>query len=153
VSLEFGDPAEATRLAKLVLEADPDSRDARKILADVERGAGGGEVEEIALEAPGESTPEIEIERSSLVEEAPKAKSAAAVRGKPAIAALGPNEEFDSLPDIEIVLEDEEDKDGKFASVEPPKEVRAAAPKAPAAKAALPPAPAEDEDFEIEVEI
>ena len=156
VSLEFGDPAEATRLAKLVLEADPDSRDARKILADVERGAGGGEAEEIEIEAPGESTPEIEIERSSLVEEAPKAKSAGAVRGKPAIAALGPNEEFDSLPDIEIVLEDEEDKDGKFASVEPPKEVHAAAPKAAPAKAAPAPAPepaAADEDFEIEVEI
>jgi hypothetical protein len=59
VSLEFGDPAEATRLAKLVLEADPDSRDARKILADVERGAAGAEVElEVAVDPP-------EIERSS----------------------------------------------------------------------------------------
>jgi len=153
VSLEFGDPAEATRLARLVLEADPDSKDARKILADVERaaGKGGGEIE---IDLPADDAPE--IERSSLVEEAPKT-AAAKARGKPELASLGANEDFDSLPDIEIVLEDEEDKDGKFASVEPPTQVREVppdlAPPKPAAKPAPPPPVAEEEDFEIEVEV
>jgi tetratricopeptide (TPR) repeat protein len=156
VSLEFGDPAEAMRLARLVLEADPDSKDARKILADAERPAGKGPA--IELDAPGDDDAP-EIERSSLVEE-PKKTGAAALRGKPEIAALGANEDFDSLPDIEIVLEDEEDKDGKFASVEPPSQVREApavlakVAKAAPAKPAPAPAPvAEDEDFEIEIEV
>jgi tetratricopeptide (TPR) repeat protein len=159
VSLEFGDPAEATRLAQLVLEADPDSKDARKILADAERAAkkGGPAIE---IDAPADDDAP-EIERSSLVEE-PKKAAAAQLRGKPEIAALGATEEFDSLPDIEIVLEDEEDKDGKFASVEPPTQVRETPPDlsppkkaaAPAKPAPPPPAPvAEEEDFEIEVEV
>ncbi|MFI5314945.1 MAG: tetratricopeptide repeat protein [Myxococcota bacterium] len=165
VSLEFGDPAEATRLAKLVLEADPDSLDARKILADVERGA-TTEVDgdEIEVEVPDDDAPQ--IERTSHAEAAPAAR-AAAKSGKPQIAALAPNEEFDSLPDIEIELEDEEDKDGKFASVEPPVQLHDdpppdLAPAKPAAKVIAksvpqrvvsPPAPPPEEDFDIEVEI
>jgi tetratricopeptide (TPR) repeat protein len=35
------------------------------------------------------------------------------------LAALSAGEDFDTLPDIEIVLEDEEDRDETFASVEP----------------------------------
>lgn len=161
VSLEFGDPAEATRLAKLVLEADPDSRDARKILADVERAAGK---EEIEVEAPDDDAPE--IERTSHAEAA--APKSAARAASPRIAALAPEEELDSLPDIEIVLEDEEDKDEKFASVEPPTQLhdepapdlgQKKAPPKPAAKPAPPvaakvtPPPAAEEDFDIEVEI
>ena len=156
VSLEFGDPEEASRLAKLVLEADPDSRDARKILADVERAAGGGAV---ALDAPSDHDAP-EIERSSLVE--PEPAKGAGARRKAEVAAVG-GEEFDSLPDIEIVLEDEEDRDAKFASVEPPSQVDEEPPelevKKPAAKAAPKvaakpePAPAADDDFDIEVEI
>ncbi len=149
VSLEFGDPGEASRLAKLVLEADPDSRDARKILADAERASGN------ATESD-DGGGEIEIERSSLVDESPK-KSAG--KGKPELAPLAPTEEFDSLPDIEIVLEDEEDKDGKFASVEPPSAIHEGPPPdlGPLKKAAKPapkpePEP-EPEEFDIEVEI
>ncbi|HKC49239.1 MAG TPA: tetratricopeptide repeat protein [Myxococcota bacterium] len=155
VALEFGDPGEASRLAKLVLEADPDSRDARKVLADVER---------MSDTQPSEvDEGEIEIERSSLVEEKP------AKRGKPGIAPLAPRDESDSLPDIEIMLEDEEDKDGKFASVEPPSGLHEgpppdlalgkAAPKfAPKVAAKAPPAKleppaAEEESFDIEVEV
>ncbi len=159
VALEFGDPAEASRLAKLVLEADPDSRDARKVLADVDR------LSDTVPSEGDEDEIEIEIERSSLVEEAPPEPR----RGKPELAALAPSEEFDSLPDIEIVLEDEEDKDGKFASVEPPtglhdgpppdlaqgKAGQRGAPKL-AAKTARPvvePPAAAEESFDIEVEI
>src|SRR5258706_12447129 len=105
---------------------------------------------------------EIEIERSWLVEEKP------AKRGKPGIAPLAPRDESDSLPDIEIMLEDEEDKDGKFASVEPPSGLHEGPPpdlalgkaaqrftaksaaKAPPAKPE-PPA-AQEEPFDIEVE-
>ena len=161
VSLEFGDPGEATRLAKLVLEADPDSRDARKIHADIERAAAGEEPPELDVdvdvdveEADADDAPEIE---RTAHEEPPAAKKAAP-RGKPEVAPLGPDEEFDSLPDIEIVLEDEEDRDAKFASVEPPSQVheargtQAAARPAPKAAAAQP-KPAADEEFDIEVEI
>ncbi|HTO71725.1 MAG TPA: tetratricopeptide repeat protein, partial [Myxococcota bacterium] len=164
VSLEFGDPEEATRLGKLVLEADPDSREARKLLADIERASGASpkaDDEKIELAVGGDEDPP-EIERSSLTEPEPP-PAAKQGRGKTELAPLGASEEFDSLPDIEIVLEDEEDRDAKFASVEPPSQVRgtpaAAAPAKPAAKSApkvaakSEPAPAADDDFDIEIEI
>ncbi len=181
VALEFGDPSEAERLAKLVLEANPDSAPARKILAEIQGGSepAAEEVEvdiEVEIESD-EPEPEAEeeglaIERNAHDEvEVPEPPPVAALR-KPEIASLGPNEDFDSLPDIEIVLEDEEDKDGQFASVEPPAELHDAQPVKPIAKAKpaiaarspskptpvmakpAPAAPAAaDDEFDIEVEI
>jgi tetratricopeptide (TPR) repeat protein len=170
VALEFGDPAEAERLAKLVLEADPDSRDARKILTEI-AGEKAAEEEfdvEVEIDEPEpEEAPEGEalaIERNAHeAAEEPEPPKPVALRSKPELAALAPHEDFDSLPDIEIVLEDEEDKDGEFASVEPPaglhdapaaKRAAKAKPAVAAKAAPAKPAPAAaDDDFDIEVEI
>ena len=179
VALEFGDPSEAERLAKLVLEADPDSRQARKILAEISGDAAeapeSSEIEvdvevEVEVDEP-EPEPEPEAEDEGLAIERTAHEDAEATpiaakgaRGKPELAPLRADENFDSLPDIEIVLEDEEDKDGKFASVEPPSELHdppakpASAQKPAAAKPAVKPAPkpappAAEDDFDIEVEI
>jgi tetratricopeptide (TPR) repeat protein len=179
VSFEFGDPGEAARLARLVLEANPDSRDARKLLADIERATSGAsdddeskdegegiEIERTSLadESEAESAPaddelEIEIEVPEPPPAPPAAKKpATAPKSKPALEALDPGEEFDSLPDIEIVLEDEEDRDGKFASVEPPNELGVTQ---PGAKPLVPKAKIErvaaktssEESFDIEVDL
>jgi len=179
VALEFGDPSEAERLAKLVLEADPDSRDARKILAEIAGDAAPAESAEIDVdveveidepESAAEPEPAAEeeglaIERNTHEAVEPEPAGKPGLRSKPELAPLKADENFDSLPDIEIVLEDEEDKDGSYASVEPPAELhdppakpaaKAKPPVAakPAAKPAPKPAPpAEEEDFDIEVEI
>jgi hypothetical protein len=99
--------------------------------------------------------------------------------GRAELSALSAGEEFDTLPDIEIVLEDEEDRDEHCASVEPPIElslerptiVKQVAPPKPAAKplapkpqppklVAAPAAPApkppraeEDLDLEIDIDV
>jgi pilus assembly protein FimV len=147
VSLEFGDPEEAVRLVKRVLELDPGSKDAKELLAKAEGGAaaessdieieidGGGDVEveagdddamgslieRTAFEESGELTEPTNVPLPAL-ETAKPADDVADDTG-PALEAFAPGEDFDTLPDIEIVLEDEEDKDEKFASVEPPLEV------------------------------
>lgn len=156
VSLEFGDPEEASRLARRVLELEPGSKAARDLLAEASRSPETdadaempGLLERNALEESGELT----------IEPVPP-PSLEVGHARPEIEALAPGEDFDTLPDIEIVLEDEEDRDEKFASVEPPLSLelnrdpapspRKPQPAKPAAKA---PAPQVDDGLDIEIEI
>jgi len=159
VSLEFGDPEEASRLARRVLEIEPGSKAARDLLAEASQSPGT----EDEADAPGL------LERNALEESedltvepvAPPSLDTSRVRAE--IEALAPGEDFDTLPDIEIVLEDEEDRDEKFASVEPPlsleldREPAPIARKPPAAKPAPAPiaakAPPQEDDLDIEIEI
>ena len=119
VSLEFGDRDEAMRIARVVLELEPGSAAARELLEqagnepDVDDGSElSGLLEVNSLENSGELT--IEPLPPPLIEVEPS---------HPDLVALAPGEDFDTLPDIEIVLEDEEDRDEHFASVEPPLEL------------------------------
>ncbi len=155
VSMEFGDHEEALRIARRVLEIEPGSADAQEVLAQAgefvssdDSAALSDLLEVNSLVSSGELTadpeplPEIEIGES-----------------ESKIAAFAPGEDFDTLPDIEIVLEDEEDRDEHFASVGPPVEVTLAQPPlAPVPRPPLPeplkPSPAEDDglDFDFEIE-
>ncbi len=119
VSLEFGDRDEAMRIARSVLELEPGSAAARELLGQAshepeidDSGDLSGLLEINSLDESGELT--IEPVPAPLIE-------AAASRSE--IAALAPGEDFDTLPDIEIVLEDEEDRDEHFASIDPPIEL------------------------------
>jgi len=166
VSLEFGDRQEALRIARSVLELEPESAAARELLVQ----AGGapevddgedlsGLIEINSLEESGELTaetvppPMLEVSHT-----------------RPELAALSSGEEFDTLPDIEIVLEDEEDRDEHYASVEPPLEL--ALEQTPFAKkpqptrlqpakpqparpiaAPAPPPPSADDSLDIDIDI
>lgn len=117
VSYEFGDPAEARKLARAVLKRDPAHSGARELLRVIEGGPPARRLD---------ATPEFELDAPALEDRLGKIPD--------------PSQ---SLPDIEIVLEDEADRDDAYASVEPPPE--------------LGEAPVEDEqeeqiEFEIEVE-
>lgn len=161
VSLEFGDRAEAVRIARQVLELAPESAEANELLAQAgELTADGDEgglsdLLEVNSHVPAEELteapaplPEIELEG-----------------GDPEIDAFEPGEDFDTLPDIEIMLEDEEDRDQQFASVDPPLEIalegtpprataRPVAPvKAEAPVLAKPPAPAAENPLDFELDI
>jgi len=148
VSLEFGDRAEAVRIARQVLELAPGSAEANELLAQAGEltatGDEGGlsDLLEVNSHLPSEELteapaplPEIELEGAD-----------------PEIDAFEPGEDFDTLPDIEIMLEDEEDRDEQFASVDPPLEIalEGTPPRAPAQPAA--PAKAEPLDFELEID-
>lgn len=162
VSLEFGDRAEALRIARQVLELAPESEEANELLARAgELSAAGDDgglsdlLEVNSLVPSDELTeappplPEIELEGAD-----------------PEIDAFEPGEDFDTLPDIEIMLEDEEDRDEQFASVDPPLEIalEGTPPRALARPAAPakpePPAPAKTQapavedplDFELEID-
>jgi len=159
VSLEFGDPEEAARLARRVLEFEPASAEARALLAQAGQASEtsadeglSGLIERNAPAAASELTakpvakPQLDVEVT-----------------RPEISALSPGEDFDTLPDIEIVLEDEEDRDEQFASVEPPlelelgptppsKKVQPAKPK-PAPVAAQPKPAEVDDSFDIDIDI
>lgn len=97
VSYEFGDPAEARKLARKVIEREPGHAAARELLKRIE-GAPAARVD---------ATPEFDLDVPELERE------------------LGsiPVDGGQSLPDIEIVLEDEADRDDAYASVDPPSEL------------------------------
>jgi tetratricopeptide (TPR) repeat protein len=116
VSYEFGDPAEARKLARAVLAREPDNTGARELLARIEGGP----------PARVDATPEFELDAPELERE---------LGGVPADG--GP-----TLPDIEIVLEDEADRDDAFASVDPPPELGSAPLESP-----------DEEQIEFEVEL
>jgi tetratricopeptide (TPR) repeat protein len=154
VSLEFGDPEEAARLARRVLETEPDSADAHALLAET------GFAPEPAAAEPGglpsliernESDDEIDFSVESVP--APTFESSLT---RPEVTALAPGEDYDTLPDIEIVLEDEEDRDEHFASIDPPLELELGPDPTPLGspmpRAKSAPAPADSFDIEIEVE-
>jgi tetratricopeptide (TPR) repeat protein len=99
VSLEFDDPVAALKLARKVLELEPGHTDAKKMVAQAQG----------ARSAPPEPPP---------------APRPAVAKPVPAAAPAPPEFSFDdSLPDIELVLEDEDDSDDEFASIEPPTHV------------------------------
>ncbi|MEE9279970.1 MAG: tetratricopeptide repeat protein [Myxococcota bacterium] len=90
VSLEFGDAEEAERLARQVLDMEPSNAEVQQLL---DRIAGPAD------DAP----PEIELRPSEA-----------------ALAAADDDDSLETLPDIELVLDDEEDRDDAFASIDPP---------------------------------
>ncbi len=138
VSLEFGDRQEALRIATLVLEQEPDNAVARELFVQ----SGGRLGPEPAAEADENEKLSDLIEVHSFGESgeltSPPVESPELELDGPApeIAALSAGEDFDTLPDVEIVLEDEEDRDEHFASVEPPIEL-ALQPGAPAKQPAV----------------
>jgi tetratricopeptide (TPR) repeat protein len=115
VSWEFGDPAEARKLARMVVARQPDHAGALELLARMD-----------APPARLDATPEFELDAPELERE---------------LGAI-PKDGSTTLPDIEIVLEDEADRDGAFASIDPPSELGLA-----------PVAAAEEEQIEFEVEV
>ena len=148
VSLEFGDREEALRIATSVLEQEPDNAAARELFVQ----AGGtparaeptpSELDDDELSGPDRGALVRRVAASSPPEPVAAAGDRARQLRAPELAALSAGEDFDTLPDIEIVLEDEEDRDEHFASVEPPIELalertpfgqKPAAAKPPAAK-------------------
>jgi tetratricopeptide (TPR) repeat protein len=116
VSYEFGDPAEARKLSRMVLQREPGHAAARDLLKRID-GAPAPRVD---------ATPEFELDAPELERE------------------LGsiPPDGGQSLPDIEIVLEDEADRDDAYASVDPPSELGLAPVEEP-----------EQDQIEFEVEV
>ena len=119
VSLEFGDRAEALRIARSVLELEPDHAAAIEL---IERAGGAAEVDDGSELSGLLEVNSLESSEELTVEPVP-APVLDVELTHPEITALGPGEDFDTLPDVEIVLEDEEDRDEHFASVEPPIEI------------------------------
>jgi tetratricopeptide (TPR) repeat protein len=110
VSLEFGDPDTARDCVERALELDPDTEGARELLAKL---AGGGPFE---LGEPEQAEAESEADATAAEQDdaAPEVEDAD-------LAAAAAFEE--TLPDIELVLEDEGGGDTGFSSVEPPPEL------------------------------
>lgn len=138
VSLEFDDKAGAQALAQEALNQDPNSKEAQAIVAEaagsVSPAATDGTTEPSNFDIP------LEVEDAKVTEDP---------------VELGELDQ--SLPDIELILEDEADQDDDFASIEPPTHldlgpVEATKP----AKFSLPEEPADPEpepEAELEIEI
>ncbi len=116
VSLEFGDAEEAERLVQQVVRLEPSNAEAKELLARI------GTTEEVALEVEAEPLEE------------PVAQ--------PLVEHEEEEESLETLPDIELVLDDEEDRDDAFASIDPPRGIEKS-----------PPPVAEPDDAEIEIDI
>ncbi len=153
VSYEFGDPLEARKLVKQVLSREPGHAGALELLEQIKsgpgkrgaRGAGPGPVEsppEIELEDSLEidvNTADVEALTAGAADADPLGPAGPSIVARPA-PELEPDPNGQSLPDIEILLEDEEDSDDVFASVDPPPELGSA--------------PGQDsDDIEIEIEL
>jgi tetratricopeptide (TPR) repeat protein len=113
ISFEFGDMAGAEGRLSTLLEIDPDNAEGRELLALIR----------------GESNEDFELEPTGHAPE----KQAADLQGSmPGLAEAAHDDEGggapsqDSLPDIELMLEDDQDHDAKYASVDPPRELQEA---------------------------
>ncbi len=115
VSLEFGDAEEAERLVQQVVLLEPANTEAKELLARIGTEGAALEVEAEPLEEPV---------------------------SQPLVEHVEEEESFETLPDIELVLDDEEDRDDAFASIDPPRSIEKA-----------PPPVAEPDDAEIEIDI
>ncbi len=126
VSLEFGDAEEAERLVQQVLRLEPSSTEAKELLARIEA------PEEVALEVEAEplAGPAVQPRLEPLAE--------------PPLEDVLEEESLETLPDIELVLDDEEDRDDAFASIDPPRGIERAPP---------PSAEPDDEEIEIDIEL
>ncbi len=116
VSLEFGDAEEAERLVQQVMGLEPANAEAKELLARI------GSTEEVALEVEAEPLEEPVAE--------------------PLVENEEDDESLETLPDIELVLDDEEDRDDAFASIDPPRGIEKTSPPV-----------AEPDDAEIEIDI
>ena len=126
VCLDFDDPDDAARLAKKVLAIDAGNEDAREILAQLKKAAK-------AKARPAAAKQALPAKKSAAAKPAARKAAPGAAAKKPAPRARpadvfddgGDNTQgfADSLPDIELVLEDEVDFDDELASIEPPTHV------------------------------
>ena len=145
VSLEFDDKAGAQALAQEALNQDPNSKEAQAILAEAARSVSPAATDDTTADdttEPSNFDIPLEVEDAKVTEDP---------------VELGELDQ--SLPDIELILEDEADQDAAFASIDPPPHVdlgpvEAAKP----AKVSLPEEPADPEpepeaELEIEIEI
>jgi tetratricopeptide (TPR) repeat protein len=120
VALQFGDFQEAETRARETLEHEPLSDGARAVLAEVAARQDNlpaaiqltQERQELAaIKADADLLSEIEAQLRTY-----QGNVSATVRSQPEV--------FEELPDVEIMLEDEEDQDPTAASVEPPPELK-----------------------------
>jgi tetratricopeptide (TPR) repeat protein len=142
VSYEFGDPDEARQLVKYVLSRDPEHEGAKQLLSEIRSGPGRRGLD-VAAEQPdeaGDDVPELDLELEAVAP--PTEQAQAEPVGEPdAPAAFEQSIQVEELPDIEILLEDEEDADDVYASVQPPAELGGA------------PVAGDDEQIEFELDL
>ncbi len=113
ISFEFGDMAGAEGRLATLLEIDPDNAEGRELLALI-RGESDDDLElEPTGRAPEKQAADLQGFMSGLAEETHDDEGIGA-----------PSQ--DSLPDIELMLEDDQDRDAKYASVDPPRELQEA---------------------------
>ena len=120
ISFEFGDMAGARNRLTSLLELRPQNAEARQLLAQI----------------PGDdsSSPRLDIESNSLQPEEPEPPTPDLMSVPDAFqeaddtsATNDPADGADeTLPDIELMLEDDHDRDSTYASVEPPPELQEA---------------------------
>jgi tetratricopeptide (TPR) repeat protein len=147
VSLEFGDLDAAEQQARRVLASAPHSDGGRAVMSSVHEARGQDEEalrvqrERLALAAAGGDGELLTTIESEVARLRDKLEQGAASADSSAAAPA----EADWLPDIEIVLVDEDDSDSEYASVEPPLELMqrrastAATPEPPELEAAVAP--------------
>ena len=120
ISFEFGDMKGAQARLETLLEKRPGHTGAQELLAQLQGHSGG----HLVLDTTADSTVE-EMDDSQFTVVTERADPA---NGPDDFLDLGtiPQNQEDTLPDIELMLEDDQDTDERFASVDPPREVQEA---------------------------
>ncbi len=109
ISFEFGDMKGAEARLDSLLKIDPRNAEAQELLSQIRGTSSAGLAPEPTSIA---SIEEVDDTQLSLVDTSSEFLDTGSV------SVLG------TLPDIELILEDDEDRDAKFASVDPPSELQ-----------------------------